>query len=293
MMRDETPTAAIIIPTYNRPAKLAQCLDYLGRLEGGPWPVIVVDDGSPQRLDGICKNHGNVTLVRQGNAGPGAARNRGAQAADGLDLLLFTDDDCRPRPDWARQLVLAQDGKPNRLVGGRVQNALPDNAFSSASQALCTFLYDHYHTHGSEMTFFTTNNLCVRRANFLAAGGFDGSFAIASEDRDFSVRWADRGGELVYAREAVVDHAHDLSLASFWRQHSNYGRGARKLHLTMDDRNDARPKIEGPGFYLGMLAQPFRGGGRNPVAESILVGLSQVAMVAGYAAAMHDERKSH
>lgn len=292
-MADQNPTAAIIVPTYNRPAKLGQCLAYLAALDAGPWPIIVVDDGSAQRLDAICAGHENVTLVRQDNAGPGAARNCGAQAAEGYELLLFTDDDCRPRPDWARQMVLAQGCTRNRLVGGRVENALRDNAFSSASQALCTFLYDYYHGHGSEMTFFTTNNLCVRREDFLAAGGFDAGFAIASEDRDFSLRWADRGGALVYVKEAVVDHAHDLSLASFWKQHSNYGRGARQLHLTMDGREDARPKLEGPGFYLGMLAQPFRGGGRKPVAESLLVGLSQVAMVAGYAAAMRDERKVH
>ncbi len=292
-MRGGTLAAAIIIPTYNRPAKLAHCLAQLARLEDGPWPIIVVDDGSPQRLDEICAPYENVTLVRQANGGPGSARNRGAQAAEGYDLLLFTDDDCNPRPDWARQMVRAHGDTPNRLVGGRVENALPDNTFSSASQALCTFLYNYYQANGSEMTFFTSNNMCCRREDFLALGGFDRNFPLAaSEDREFSLRWADRGGELVYAKDAAIDHAHDLSLASFWRQHSNYGRGARKLHLTMDERADSRPKIEGVAFYLGMLAQPFRGGSRKPVIETFLVGLSQVAMVSGYAAAVRDERTS-
>ena len=284
--------AAIIIPTYNRPRQLAQCLADLDRLDAAPWPIIVVDDGSAQPLDAVCAPYANVTLIRQDNAGPGAARNAGARAAETFDKLLFIDDDCRPRPDWASKLVAAQGDTPGRLVGGRVTNALPDNPFSAASQSLLTFLYDYYQAHGSEMKFFTTNNMCVRRTDFLAAGGFDAGFAFASEDRDFSLRWAARGGELTYREDAVVEHAHDLSFASFWKQHSSYGRGARKLHLTLDERTEARPRPEGLGFYFGMLTQPFRGGGRQPFAEAFLVGLSQVAMLTGYASAIRDERKT-
>ncbi len=283
-------SACIIIPTYNRPRELARCLDYLAQLDGGPWPVIVVDDGSTTPLGDVCAPHPNVTLVRQDNAGPGGARNRGAREADEYDLLIFVDDDCRPAEDWALRLVEAQDGASQRLVGGRITNALPENVFSSASQSLCSFLYDYYQSNGSEMTFFTTNNMCCRREDFLALGGFDAGFSIASEDRDFSLRWRDGGGELVYEPRAIVAHAHDLALGSFWRQHHNYGRGARKLHLTLDSRSDPRPKLESVRFYAGMLTSPFRHGGRNPVVEAFLVGLSQVAMVSGYAAAIREER---
>ena len=141
------------------------------------------------------------------------------------------------------------------------------------------------------MNFFTTNNLCCRRDDFLELGGFDTGFSrAAAEDRDFGLRWADAGGELLYAPDAVVAHAHDLSLASFWRQHRNYGHGARRLHLALDERADARPKLEGARFYLGMLTSPFRFGGPRPWTEAALIGLSQVAMVSGYAASLRQER---
>ncbi len=40
-----------------------------------------------------------VRLISQANAGPASARNRGAREARGR-ILLFTDDDCVPMPNW-------------------------------------------------------------------------------------------------------------------------------------------------------------------------------------------------
>lgn len=284
---------AIVVPSYGRPAKARACAEALLGLEGGEWPVIVVDDGTPEPLAPLLADLApRVTVVRQDNAGPGAARNAGVRAAEGATRILFTDDDCRPRPDWALRLTAAQGGVAMRLVGGRVENALTRDVYASASQSLCTYLYEFYQSRGSDMNFFTTNNMCFRREDFLAVGGFDPSFRIASEDRDLSLRWKDAGGTLGYEADAVVDHAHDMTLAAFWRQHSGYGRGARRLHLAMDARGDARPKVERSGFYTGLLAHPLRRPGRRRLAQSFLMGLSQVAMVSGYAAALREERRA-
>ena len=174
-----------------------------------------------------------------------------------------------------------------------MDNALPDNICSSASQTLCSYLYEYYRTSGSDLAFFTSNNLLCRRDQFLARGGFDEDFPIpAGEDRDFGMRWQEEGGELVYAEDAAVEHAHDLNLAKFWRQHSNYGRGARQLHLSMDRRGDSRPKLERTAFYFGMFSYPFRARSKRPFSEAALVAVSQLAMVAGYFKALLAERRS-
>jgi GT2 family glycosyltransferase len=298
-MTSRTPSAAnlsvaVIVPTYNRPARLAQCLAHLARLDGGPYRTIVVDDGGDQPVDAICRPYGEwVQLVRRANGGPAAARNTGAEMADGSDLLAFTDDDCAPRADWITRLVAGHGGVRGRLVGGRVDNALPDNVCSSASQTLCSYLYEYYQATGSDLTFFTSNNLMCRRDDFLARGGFDENFPIpAGEDRDFGIRWQEQGGELVYAEDAAVNHSHHLDLAKFWRQHSNYGRGARQLHLTMERRGDRRPRLERASFYSGMFTYPFRARSRRPLAEATLMAVSQVAMVAGYVSAVLEERRA-
>ena len=292
-MPDGSPASgcAIVVPSYGRPEKIRECVRHLRALEGGPWRIVVVDDGSPEPIAPLLEGEG-AEVIRQSNGGPGTARNAGVRAAEGAELVLFTDDDCRPRPDWAAALVRAQGGVPMRLVGGRVENALEGDVFASASQSLCTYLYDYYQSQGSAMDFFTTNNMCLRRKDFLAVGGFDPSFRIASEDRDLSLRWKNAGGTLAFAQDAVIDHAHDLDLRSFWKQHASYGRGARRLHLAMDAREDPRPKVERAAFYLGLLAHPLRRPGRRRLTQSVLMGLSQVAMVSGYAAALRDERRA-
>ncbi|KAF0675899.1 glycoprotein 3-alpha-L-fucosyltransferase [Profundibacterium mesophilum KAUST100406-0324] len=282
---------AIVIASYNRPEELRTCLEALAGLDGGPVRTIVVDDGSDTPLAGVCAPFDWAECIRQPNAGPGQARNRGVRAAEGAELICFTDDDCRPRPDWLTRLVAAQGGIEKRLVGGRIENALPRNVYSSASQSLSSYLYDFYQSHGSGMTFFTTNNVCFRREDFLAVGGF-GDFAVASEDRDLSLRWSAAGGTLVYAPDAVVDHAHALDMGTFWRQHAGYGRGLRDLHKAMNARADGRSKLEGAGFYLNMLGYPLRKEGHNRLGQSLLIGLSQVAMIAGYGAALRRERRA-
>lgn len=285
-----TPPVTIVIPSYNRPTELAACLARLDALKGGPYPTIVVDDGSPEPLAPVCARAGpHVRCLRQENAGPGIARNAGVRAAE-TELICFIDDDCLARPDWARVLIAAQAGVARRVVGGRIVNSLEDNVYSSASQALSGFLYEYYLANGSEMTFFTTNNMCFRREDFLAMGGFSEAFPVASEDRDLSLRWKAWGGTLAYCDAAVVEHAHHLTLRGFWRQHASYGRGARDLHRAMDRREDPRPKLESVRFYTWMLLHPLRRPGRKRLAQSFLVGLSQVAMVAGYLGAIRQER---
>ncbi len=274
--------ATVIVASYGRPGKIRGCLETLLALDYPDLRIIVVDDGSPVPIAPIAEPLGpRIRVLRQQNAGPAAARNAGVAAAQ-TDLIAFTDDDCAPAPDWMRRLGAAHAASPDALIGGRMTNALTDNVYSAASQGLCDYLYAYYQAGRGRAPFFTTNNMAFSRAAFLAVGGLDPKFRFASEDRDFGMRWRSSGRPLVYAPDAVVAHAHDLTLSSFWRQHMSYGAGARRLHLTMDDRGDPRPKVEPFGFYSGILLHPFRSRARRPIAQSVLMGLSQVAMVAGY-----------
>ncbi|HMN59432.1 MAG TPA: glycosyltransferase family A protein, partial [Anaerolinea sp.] len=64
---------------------------------------IVVDDGSTDATSAVAESRG-VRVISQSNAGPAAARNRGADLATG-EILAFTDADCIPTADWLRELV--------------------------------------------------------------------------------------------------------------------------------------------------------------------------------------------
>ena len=157
---------------------------------------------------------------------------------------------------------------------------------------MCDYLYDYYGAEDGEAPFFTTNNCGVSRAGFERLGGFDETFPLAAaEDRDLGLRWRDSGGSLSYAPDAVVEHHHALTLRRFFRQHVNYGRGARHLHRVLDARGAGQPKVEPLAFYAGLVVWPIRRRGPRGVLGSALMALSQAAMVRGYAVARAEERR--
>ena len=277
------PSSAIIVPSYNRPDQLANCLEALVAQDAHDFEVVVVDDGSPTPLRGICYRFGDrVRYIRQSNSGPAAARNRGARSTSAA-FIAFTDDDCRPRKGWLRALREAHGGNERTLVGGRVENGLPRDQYASASQALCDYLYDYFGAAAGNMPFFTSNNIAMSRVGFERLAGFEESFGRpAAEDRDFGFRWKEAGGTLVYAEQSVIDHYHAMTFRKYWRQHSNYGAGAYHLHQVMAARGAKLPKFEPFRFYAGLLAWPIKSDGMRRLNLSMLMALSQVAMVNGY-----------
>jgi len=282
--RGHSVEASVIVPSFDRPERLRECLKAVSAQEGVRFEVIVVDDGSPTAIAPICEVYGGlVRCVRQDNAGPGIARNRGVQEAR-APFVAFTDDDCRPRPGWLSALVRTHAGRSGVMVGGHVENGLPEDRFASASQRLCDYLYDYFGASAGSMPFFTSNNIGLLREDFLAIGGFDASFGLAAaEDREFGIRWRDDGGGLEFAGNAVVDHFHAMSFRQYLRQHANYGRGARHLHDVMARRASLLPKVEPPRFYIGLVTYPMKQAGMRGLGQSVLLALSQAAMVGGYA----------
>lgn len=277
------------MPTHGRAEPLRRCLEALGALRypGSTLEVVVVDDASPEpvRLDPAVAPT-TARLVRTPrNLGPAAARNLGAREARG-EILLFTDDDCRPEPEWAETLGRALAEGSSDIAGGITVNGLAANPYAEASQDLVTFLYGAFDASRSLRPFFTSNNLAVRRPVYMALGGFDETFRLsAGEDRDFCERWCETHGGLRFVPEARVVHYHALTLRRFLTQHFRYGRGAIHLARLRASRGLPPPRPEPPGFYGRMLAHPFQG---RPAARATalagLVALSQVAGLAGMVA---------
>ena len=285
-MKHDLPFFSVIIPTYERPAQLVKCLSALARLDYPPerFEVIVVDDGSaggvPESLLDEFRDQADVKLFAQTNAGPAAARNFGATRARG-EFLAFTDDDCQPASGWLRALASRFAQTPDRIIGGRTLNALPANPYSETSQMIIEVVYAHFNADHDAAQFFASNNFAVPAELFRALGGFDESFRT-SEDREVCDRWAARGRRLSYAPEAVIHHAHDLTLGTLWRQHFGYGRGAWRFHCARARRGCGRFKPD-PVFYLKLLRASTSRARKTPAAlMTALLFWSQLANTAGF-----------
>jgi glycosyltransferase involved in cell wall biosynthesis len=292
-MTPNGPEYSIVVPTYKRRDPLARCLAAIEALDfpRDRFELLVVDDGSPvppADLMASLDRSLDARLVCARHAGPAAARNAGADLARGR-YLVFTDDDCAPRPDWLRSIDRAFDravgasGRP-LAIGGRVINVLTENVYAAASQGIVDYLYDYFGENSAPLRFFTTNNLVVPRAEFLEIGGFDETFALAAaEDRDLCERWVGAGRDLEYAPGVLVEHAHALGFVRFNRQHFHYGRGAFDLHRSRAGRGQRSLRLEPVRFYFGLIAYPLRRTrGVRGVVLAALHFWSQVAYAAGY-----------
>jgi glycosyltransferase involved in cell wall biosynthesis len=206
---------SVIIPVYNGGQTLPACLEALCRQTHAPGEIIVVDDGSTDDTVALAEQSG-VIVLSQAHAGPGAARNRGARAAQG-DILLFTDADCAPAPDWVERM-LAPFADPS-VAGAKGEYR------TRQRELVARFVQQEYQDRydrmsgRSQIDFVDTYSAAYRGHIFRAAGGFDTSFPTASvEDQEFSFRLAAQGHRLVYVPGAIVTHQHDRSLGEYARR---------------------------------------------------------------------------
>lgn len=238
---------SVVIPTCNRPDAIRECVDALcaQTFPHDRFEIVIIDDGSrhPVQLSAILPAHPanaekfpRIRLVRQENKGPAAARNRGAIEAEGA-LLAFTDDDCRPIPDWLGILVAGHLLYPKALLGGSTFNGLRENLFAETNQLILDMVYDHFNADPHHAVFLASNNWLCPRQSFFELGGFDGSFRCAGgEDRDFCNRWRTSHLPIVWLPDARIEHRHKQSFRGFLNLHYRYGVGARLFHVKRSER---------------------------------------------------------
>lgn len=122
---------SIVLPAYNEAQRLPPYLrsirSYLAGAAEGDYEVIVVDDGSRDRLDealgGLLAEWPELRLLRNAtNLGKGGAVRRGVLAARG-DLVLFADADGATPIAEERKLRAEIQGGADLAVGSRLIRA--------------------------------------------------------------------------------------------------------------------------------------------------------------------------
>lgn len=256
------PSISVIIPTYNRPHQLAECLRAL-KVADFPrerFEVIVVDDDGSVPVHSAIDEFAltlDITLLRQDHAGAGEARNTGARRARG-EYLVFLDDDCIPERSWLSALAARLEKGRLEAVAGKTVNGCPDNLYDCTSHLLSYHQYDRYRSDALPVEFLATNNLAMQADLFRMVGGFDPNLISAYEDREFCDRWLRFGYRLTYAPEAVVRHCRAMTLRSFCRQHWTYGRMASHYYNSADNRASGRIRRRLPQLYLDIARMALR-----------------------------------
>lgn len=289
------PDFSIVIPTYNRPQQLHRLLSAILQLDYLPnlFEVIVVDDGGIKPLDRALKEFQgtlDLLLLKQENRGPGAARNTGAMKAKGK-YLVFTDDDCHPHTGWLNALANAFEKEESLLCGGRIVNSLSRNPYSTTTQMLLDYLYEYYSPVEHLGGFFLTNNLALSREMFMETGGFDPGLRFG-EDRDFCYRWASSGRSFTFVPDAIVYHAHGLTLGSFLRLHCYYGGGSYRFRRGVKRKGLQSVRLNSFKWYVNLILSGIREKGRGlGLLLTLLLTATQVASFIGFLSGLIRDEK--
>ncbi len=224
-MSQSVPTVSVVIPVLNSREKLTRCLEALvGQRTSQVFEVIVVNDGSSEDLTPVRQAFASRLTLRwlnfEKNSGPAVARNAGIDAARG-DIVLFTDADCRPEPDWVERMTMVF--RDPRVTGAKGVYVTDQNdLWARLAQIEFEERYELLRQ-CDDIDFVDTYSGAYRRGELLAVKGFDTSFPRAdNEDVDLSFRVKKRGGKFVFVPEAKVWHYHregfwGYARLKFWR----------------------------------------------------------------------------
>lgn len=217
-MSDTHPFISVIVPVYNGRKFIGRCLDALLSNGYPRFEVTVVNDGSTDDTEDICRTK-NVRLLQseRPRSGPAAARNLAALHAKG-DVLLFVDADVVVEQDTVAKVAKCFQDKPEiSALFGSYDNAPAESNFLSQYKNL-----QHHFVHqnsSSDASTFWAGLGAIRAEVFQLVGGFDCvQFAVPSiEDIELGARLRSGGHTILLDRTIQAKHLKRWEIVSLLR----------------------------------------------------------------------------
>jgi glycosyltransferase involved in cell wall biosynthesis len=191
-------SVSCVIPVFNGERFLAEALDSVFAQTHQPAEVIVVDDGSTDDTAGVTARYAErIVCLRQDNAGPAAARNRGVAAAN-CEFIAFQDADDRWDPGKLALQAARFAARPELEVSithirnfwepelQREQEAMQEHALAKPALA-----------------GYTLQTMLARRSALARVGAFNQALRFG-EDTDWFIRARDENIVLELMPEVLV-----------------------------------------------------------------------------------------
>ncbi|OYX68747.1 MAG: hypothetical protein B7Y95_19700 [Rhizobiales bacterium 32-66-11] len=237
------PPVSVILVSYNSGAVIGRAIASVP--EG--CEVIVVDNASPQGtgfMDGLARPARLIALPR--NLGFGTACNEGARAARG-EYVFFLNPDAALAPGALDLLIAAEraygpailmpsilsdTGRPMRKEGS-ILEPVPRAARLKAEEIAgdyCTRF-----VHGAAFL--------MKRAEFLALGGFDEQIFLYHEDDDLALRALARDLPIIVVPLAQVSHSGGKSSPPSWSATFAINRYKKRSELYVRRKYGRQPQM--------------------------------------------------
>ncbi len=237
----------VLMATRNGGRTLASVLECFSRLQApsSGWKLVIVDNGSTDLTREIVESFRTVvplTYVFEETLGKNAALNSGLAYVDG-DLVVFTDDDVFPWPNWLVQLRKSADShQAYSMFGGVIlpRWQIPPAPWVAWVPAgpFFTLTNPQLREGPVDPGSIYGPNMAIRAAVFNAGAFFDPSigprgvdYPMGSES-ELLERLGRQGHKAWHAQEAVVEHfIRDYQIDKPWilRRAVRFGRGRLRL----------------------------------------------------------------
>ena len=218
----------IVIPAYNAPDELMDCLSSVEKFTFLPKRVVVIDDCSPdervQRVLDKFQNADDFEIYRNDeNLGFTRTINRGLELADRSDVIILNADTI-VTPNWDRQLRFAaysdervgtatpfsnNAGAFSAPEAGR-ENCIPDSVdLNSLARAVSqASLREYPRTPTGNGFCMYIRRDCLDEVGLLDAEAFPRGYG---EENDFCMKAGDQGWEHVVDDASYVYHVRSAS----------------------------------------------------------------------------------
>lgn len=248
-----SPDISVVIATYNRPEKLAECLERLRKqtLPFNNFEVIIVNNGSSlsyfETEEKFMRQRHFRFINSTKNLGAAEGRNRGVKMAKGK-IVAFTDDDCLVPRDWLEKLLKGFKDFNAQGVGGyitidpKILKCSAVAQWSNIEEKKYVRHFKPYISTSRDESPFQTSNIAYLKKAFLDVGGFDPSFpAFASgEDGDLKERILNKGYQVVFIPLPII-HNQEYTWSKFTSQQKS--RGAGILYYLFSRNKKIQPRL--------------------------------------------------
>lgn len=242
-----TPRVTVVIPAYNAERYIGEALASVHAQTLRDLEVLLVDDGSTdatireaERFVGKL----DLSIVRQANAGPSAARNNGIRRARGRFCALLDADDVMLPELLATQVALLEADRDLALV---ITDVMTFDERGIINPKRWNFSEIHHGTFLDRLlldNFVTTSAVMAPKQRLLEAGLFSEDRRVA-EDYELWLRMAARWKATIVERPLVRYRylhgslSHDKLYSSrcaleviqaFWQEHPEHRRSHPQVY---------------------------------------------------------------
>jgi len=255
---------SVIIPSYNHPEQISQCVNSLLQQEiNKGFEIIIVDSSNEiiqSRLEELCAIDHRIRLIKLNQQTfPGAARNVGIKKAKG-NIIALIDADCIANEDWLKNIL-------NNIEANTILTGVIKNGTESSVMGTCSYLVEfnnflEFHGSKREVDSAATCNFSAKKEVFEKVGFFSDDRAF--EDFLFCYKFKESGGKIYQHKDISISHINKTDFNDIVRNQKMLGRFSAKVRKRYDMPPQSVFKLPIlsfalPGFrYLSILSRVIK-----------------------------------